>query len=177
MPLPKGTHGTTWSRGKSIQEEGFRLSNGRVGRGAYFWRESPYAYDLAVAWWDFSLRDKKSYEEDEDVRCAVIWASFRIKEEELLDLTRKDVNDGLAAFARKRNLRAKNEEEVANLRAWFISWLGEKMNVDYKVIETSITLPPKRYRPFYSLELLGNPSCYLVKSKEVIRLDRIRYIQ
>jgi len=171
----KGTHGTTRSRIKKINIEGFKLSGGLVGKGIYFWSDGPYAHDLAVAWWEFNC-SRNSYKVDEDITCTVILAFFLIEDHEFLDLEQKVIKDELASIAKKRNLNIYDKRGASSVRALFIDRLEKRLSVKFKVIETSVTLPGKKFSNFYPLMLIGSPHCYIVLDTNCIQIEKISYI-
>jgi hypothetical protein len=172
QPL-KGTHGTTETRAFSIKKNGFKISLGRVGNGVYFWCDGPYAEKLAEAWWEF-CSDSGDYNSDPEKDCAILITSLNISENEYLDLEQKEIKSQLATLAVTKLRRPREHADIHAVRTLFIRQLETKLRVTFKVIETSVSPPPKRYCEFYPIELLGAPHCYLALDNSCIVIEAIR---
>lgn len=168
----EGTHGTSQSRANKIEKNGFQKSPGRIGVGIYFWCAGAYAEDLAIAWYDYCFSEDR-YSTDKENGCVVIYASFRIKKEEFLDLEKKDIKDQLAGMAKKRGLKISDRKNIHSVRARFIDKLEHKMEVRFKVIEASVPLPDKQFCYFYPISLLGSPHNYIVRDENCIIIDKL----
>jgi hypothetical protein len=169
----KGSHGTSISKARVIQKEGFKVSRGRLGIGVYFWRNNAYAEYLAESWWEFEF-SKGKFKRDQNQGCSVIWANFKIEDNDFLDLNDKDINDGLAKFCIEKKLSFSNAtREMASLITAYISRLENKLNHSFKVIESTVSTAPREFINKYPLAVLGSPSCYIVFNTECISIYKV----
>lgn len=166
-----GTHGTSQSRANYILKNGFKISSGRAGKGVYFWCDGPYAEKLAIAWWEF-CNSRNKFKNDDEKECNILLANFGIQDEEFLDLERRDIKAGLAQMAVNRGIESDRDSQNA-LRAAFIRKLESELNVKFKVIELSVSLPGREFCSFYPLGLIGSPHCYLVFDANCINITKI----
>lgn len=169
----QGTHGTSASRAKSIETHGFKKGKGRLGKGVYFWSFSPYAEYLAKSWWEF-FSSQGRYNADGNKKCAIIWAQFRIKEDEFLDLDDKEIKNSLAELCRKEKIGCSIENrELAATIVCFVSKIEEKLGQKFKILESTISTPPKDFVKEYPLSVLGAPSCYVIFDPACIFLTKV----
>jgi hypothetical protein len=159
---PEGTHGTTVSRADAIRKSGFERSKGRFGKGVYFWSHSPYAEYLARAWWRFEY-ERNHYSSDKHQGCAILWAEFKIEENDLIDLDNKEIKTHLAMLCKNKGIgyNAKGEE-VAAIIMLFVSQIENQLGHRFKIMETTTTPAPKKFVEKYPISALGAPSCYVV---------------
>lgn len=168
-----GTHGTTASKADSIRDTGFKKSKGRLGRGVYFWRENPFAELLAKSWWKFET-SRKRYAADSNKCCCVICARFKIKVNEYLDLDDKDIKDGLACLCIEKNLGYLTSDiEMAALITAFVKRLETKLDLEFKVIQSTVSTAPKHFVEEYPIKVIGSPSCYVVFCESCIEITNI----
>lgn len=170
----RGAHGTSVSRANSIQKNGFQKSNGRFGRGVYFWSESPYAEYLAKSWWNFQSTTKDLYKYDSNKGCAVIWGLCQLLENEFLDLDNKEIKKRLAELCIKRNLGYSiNTRKLAATIVLFVSMLEKTLGNSFKVIETTVATAPKEFVEKYPISALGAPSCLIVFDEACINITTV----
>lgn len=169
----EGTHGTTVSRALSIEANGFKTCEGRLGTGAYFWSGSPYAEYLAKSWWDFD-KYRKKYWKDENKKCAIIWAHFIVEEDRFLDLDDKEIKNSLAELCLRKGIGfSVRDRELAATIMRFVSGIEEKLGIKFKIMESTISTAPKEFVTKYPLSVLGSPSCYIVLDTTCIKIIRI----
>lgn len=170
---PQGTHGTTVSRAANIQLNGFEISKGRLGKGAYFWSDSPYADYLAQSWWKFSYKDGR-YTADKNKECAIIWATFQIKEDELLDLDDKELKKGLAELCLNKGIGyTAKTHELAAIITCFVVQIEKKLGLKFRILESTIATAPKEFVDKYPIGALGEPTCYVVLDTACIVINSV----
>lgn len=120
-----GTHGTSVSRADKIKKEGFKLFPGRRGTGSYFWRNGEYSRLLSIAWWD-QCCNGGVYNDDENRKCAVIYADFHITNEEYYDISTFEVKEKIAKIIESKQIDKKNPKKLAELYDYAIALFEER---------------------------------------------------
>lgn len=169
------THGTCRSRAIAIAKVGFLTeASGRGGKGAYFWSGS-YARVLAIGWYRQILAQGRLATES-DSSGVVIYVIVEVDEADYLDFEDEDVKAGFARFIQKSGL---NDETSAGRKAaahdLFIKELEQELQV-FKVIRMYLPAPGNNYCPEYPRTLMGTPVCYIVRSLDCVRIDRMERI-
>ncbi len=164
-----GTHGTTVARVQKIQNNGFIPQEGRRGTGVYFWAESRYSRGLAIAWWEYCL-DRNYFKGDNDTRCSVIYAEIKVEKDDCLNIERHDFKKRVSELASKRHIKKRDYSALYDL---FIKTMEEGKGKKISVLESCVSPPQRRFCPFYPEELLGNPSCFIVRTKGCINIVKI----
>lgn len=87
-----GTHGTSISRAKSIKHQGFEMTPGRIGVGAYFWTAVDgtdpcleLARRLARSWATNSQK-RGQYKDDVDSSLAIVEVRIEVDHDAILPL-------------------------------------------------------------------------------------------
>jgi hypothetical protein len=169
MLVLKGIHGTTRSAAqKIVQSQTFQTTPiGRVGTGVYFWRESLYAKDLALCWYEYRVR-KGDYPAHEGV---ILTVDLGVNENELLDLEHPSYKDALSLFAKTRPSELSPADDAGELGILYNLFIGELETTaqqKYKVCQVRLPSPPKCLT--YPTFLLGNPLAYVVRDPTGIHL-------
>jgi hypothetical protein len=168
--LIRGTHGTSVSRVTIIQKEGFKTTQGRLGQGAYFWSDGPFAEYLANSWWKYQ-QAKGKFAEDTNQDCGLVLVELKIEEQYFLDLNDKEIKDGLAQLCMSKNIRYKTStREVAATIACFVSELEKELGHKFKVMESTIAPPPRNYTEKYPISTIGAPNCCIVFDTDCINI-------
>ncbi len=164
----KGTHGTTVARANSIKVNGFDLDKGRRGTGIYFWADSPYSRNLAIAWWDFRL-SQEDFAGDNDLRCSVIHSEIKTDQNEYLNLDKHDIKKRVAELAIKKKIGFK-KDNIAGLYDLFIKTIEKNGEKKINVLEACLSPPPSC--SFYHEKILGNPSCFIVRAAKCVNITK-----
>jgi hypothetical protein len=164
-----GVHGTTVSCANQIEQEGFRLSQGYRGKGAYFWRENTYAEDLAIGWYLTSI-SQKHHSKDTDKRCAIISISINVDEDEFVSLESPNIKDNIATLFKKGN--HKDHMNAINFYEEFFEILELELNHPIKVVE--IAFPAPRNCQIYPRQALGMPITYVVRNTDCVSILSIK---
>ncbi|MGB5686330.1 MAG: hypothetical protein WBM35_10980, partial [Candidatus Electrothrix sp.] len=144
-----GTHGTSVSRVASIQQEGFKPTNGRLGVGIYFWSKSIYSEYLACSWWRQQY-EKGGYRDDKNTACGIINAKFRLEEKYFLDLNDKILKEKLAVICQEQNIKYRTDaRQCAAVISLFVKKLEDKFNRQFKLLEMPVAPPDPKYAPNY----------------------------
>jgi len=175
----KGTHGTCSSNAESIIANGFKYSNiGLRGGGIYFWGYilddlEVYAKDLAIAWWRFAKK-KGDYANAVSSRCSVIFADFKIDNQDILDFEDQHIREQFTVYSQKvyQRIKAINpDEKISTIYDMFISDVEKSMGKTFKMIHVKVQAP-KTYKKVLPMDLTGQPSCYVIKNLDCIEITR-----
>ncbi|RLC21341.1 MAG: hypothetical protein DRI57_02550 [Deltaproteobacteria bacterium] len=153
MLILKGVHGTTVARARKIADEGFSLSIGRRGSGAYFWRQGYHSRNLAVAWWKF-CKERNIYSGDNNQNCAVIDAEISVKRAEYLSLEEHGIKDKIAVLAGKQRVGS-DKRKIAKLYDFFIRKMEQKGKLKIRVVEIFLSHPRDVFVNFIRPRLWG----------------------
>lgn len=172
----KGTHGTCRSRTDLIKNEGFNVSStGKRGSGVYFWGYTldsleVHAKNLAVQWWFFSNK-KGIYHEETDKRCSIIFVSFDVEPDKLLDLENQIVRDGLIEYYSKvhHKITSTGDEKLSIIYDMFVNDLETKISEKFKLVHVRIP-QPNGFKTELPRDITGQPSCYVVKDTSCITI-------
>lgn len=175
--LYRGMHGTAYSHALSIQREGFRVSkSGRVGAGVYFWayiEDKSEARALAIGWWR-DVERRGDYHRCRDKRCTVLDVEIELQEEEVLDLTRLDLQEAfrrILLHMEENDIDITKENEVSKVFDSFVSSLERKQNQTFHMLQACL---PQPKRAQYQIgKFLGNPTCYIVRNPDFIRIQNV----
>ncbi|WP_447778336.1 hypothetical protein [Aeromonas veronii] len=173
--MMKGTHGTCVSRANAIKISGFKKSeNGLRGSGTYFWgytRDAlqDYVRNLAISWWRFAHTKKHSYKDDQNPRCCVVYATLEAGEDDILDFENQAIRDRFFEFALKTKPRLTGEESDITSRLYdmFINEAEDKLEKEFRIIHVKVQQPANTPKHL-SLDITGQPSCYVVKDLSCI---------
>lgn len=180
----KGTHGTCKSACEDIAANGFRQGAGVRGTGVYFWDYPSdlkcYATELARGWWKRDSVNGK-YKQYVDKSLGIIYATISTKEDAFLDLGGHEMCTTLVRFLNeyyKRNVQEGRDKKY-NARAYdaFIKLIERKANVNVNVVRTLVNPPSKEYldKRIVSSDLIGSPSCLMVRNSGCIKVEEIQY--
>ncbi|MBN2570280.1 MAG: hypothetical protein JXB42_12700 [Deltaproteobacteria bacterium] len=162
----KGSHGTTKEIAAKIMSGRFRLTGGRFLKGAYFWRESYYWYDLAVGWYKYCA-DNNRYDEDSP-ECAIIIAKLCCNDDELIDLDRDDIKDRLARLSEAKNTDQYSNKQIYALYTYFIREIEKRRGFKFKLFLMKVPPPREEYCPRYKTRILGYPTAIIAVSNSCI---------
>lgn len=169
MLTVKGAHGTSMARADKIAQKGGFISGiGMRGTGAYFWAESHYSRKLAIAWWQ-KLYSENRLQGDSDTRCAVIFALIRTENKNYLNFEESYIKKHISEIISER--RIKTKKDVSAFYDWFIKSLEKKVGEKIHAFETAVN--PPRGCSFYPHDVLGNPTCIVVRELRCIEIDSI----
>ncbi|MEN8220950.1 MAG: hypothetical protein ABFS56_32275 [Pseudomonadota bacterium] len=175
----KGTHGTCSSNADSIRANGFRYSNvGLRGGGIYFWGYllddlEAYAKDLAIAWWRFAKK-KGDYAKAASSRCSVIFADFKVETPDILDFEVRQVREQFIVYSQKVYDRIKGinpEQKISTIYDLFVSDVEDSLGKSFKMIHVKVQVP-KTYKKVLPIDLMGQPSCYVIINLDCIEITR-----
>lgn len=169
----EGSHGTSSYRAEQIREEGFKLSTGRGGRGAYFWRRSEYCRDLAIAWFKQRVSEG-TFSREPDVRCAVIYVQMEIPEDQVLDLEDPDVKDEIASLSTLRRINPNNDKDIAALYDLYVSEIEKELGKPIFVTIIRVAVP-KNYLG-YPMKMVGAPLCFIARDPSVPQILRTEIV-
>jgi hypothetical protein len=178
--LFKGTHGTCSSYADSIISSGFRYSNvGLRGGGIYFWgyildELEVYAKDLAIAWWQFAKK-KGDYAKAASSRCSVIFANLKVENQDILDFEDQQVREQFIVYSQKVYERIKGinpNEKISTIYDMFVSEVEESIGKTFKMIHVKVQTP-KTYKKLLPIDLMGQPSCYVIRNLDCIEITRL----
>lgn len=167
----RGTHGTSIARAKKIVEGGFHNEGeGYRGSGAYFWADSFYARELAIAWWE-KLQKSDGFHGDNDSRCAVISVLISTGKENCFNLEEWNTKKHLTNFVGERKKTVQTKQQISSLYDYFIKRYEEKTGKKVHVIETTVNPPPGCR--FYPQAVLGYPTCIVVRELSCIKIEKV----
>ena len=182
--MKKGTHGTCRSYAEEILANGFKATDGRIGKGTYFWAyfsdETEFcAKELAASWWRHSKQTHK-YDHAKDNRCTVIYVEINSTDDSYLDLEDTDIKAKLIAFAnqtyRKDDQRDYNKHKALGATYdLFIKLMEEALNIEFDIVHIRVA-PPGGYRPPLPIEITGAPSCFLVMNDNCINIAGTKHV-
>lgn len=175
-----GTHGTCISFADGIMQNGFKIQPGRRGTGAYFWSYSStlkdYATSLAKAWWSQATA-LGYYNAAVNQECKVLYVKIQANEDIFLDLEEHEMRRRLSVFLNdifKRALPADRANLAEKAYDLFVSIIERKLDKNYQVIHVTVNPPKKEHFDNYDrmpqVDLMGMPSCYVVKNSKLILL-------
>jgi hypothetical protein len=171
--VKNGTHGTSAINAKVIREKGFLVRSGRAGRGVYFWAESAYNRQLAIAWFQQCRAEGRYGAQKEG---AVIYAALKADEEEILNLEAPDIANRVSVAIHLRGTRYWTDPKVAALWDGFIKEMEKNVGRVFRVIVARLAPPSDRFCS-YPMRLLGAPFCYIVRILDSIceiKVEEIR---
>lgn len=168
----KGTHGTTKTRYNKICSEPFNChKEGDRGTGAYFWKDSPYSEDLAIAWY-LSRMMSGIYSADIDKMCTVITACLSLHEDEFLNFESDEIKNSLLELIKAKGI-SDNRTNGAYLYDLFIELIEHKLGNPIKVFRVNV-YPPKKPR-CYPGQLAGQAGCYVARTPECININESKF--
>jgi hypothetical protein len=166
----KGAHGTSIARAEKIAKNGgFIPNSGLRGTGTYFWAESHYSRQLAIAWWQKLLSDNR-FRGDNDTRCAVIYALIRVPQNNYLNFEESYIKKRLSELISKKRID-NNKEKISALYDFFISSLEKQSGEKIYAFEVAVNPPPRC--TFYPQRVLGDPICIVVRASRCIEIESI----
>lgn len=164
----EGVHGTSKGFSEVIEKDGFRIGKGRLGTGAYFWRQGKYARQLAVGWFVFR-RNRTEYGE-ENPKCVVIYVGIECEDAELLDLLNPEVREELARLVASQRLGTDiTDRQTAALYDLFVERFEAKLKTKFKVLQSGAAPPPNTP---YPMKVLGAPLALLARDPKSISIVR-----
>lgn len=188
----KGTHGTCRSRSDTILKSGFSAYPGLRGNGAYFWaykanEQKEYCRKLAKAWWSYS-NNRGSYSAETDKSCSVVFASFEVRPDDILDLenlhlrerfisfyevTSKRLTDASKENEQNTDANAKNEM-LSKIYDMFIRGIELRTKKNYPLIHVKVQRP-KKIDDVLPLDVTGQPSCLVAREVTCIKVEDVSY--
>jgi hypothetical protein len=170
-----GSHGTLRSSVHSIENNGFNPSKqGRLGVGAYFWKECAFWIELAIAW--VRMGYSNSYERR--IGGIVLFCKINTNSNNHLNIDQPEFRDKLLKQAKKRNLNF-SEKEISQLHDSIITEMEQRKGSKYEVIEGAVQPPPKDFFKDsipYPVTVAGLPICLLVRNNACIKIyDKIQF--
>lgn len=175
----KGTHGTCVSRANLIRQNHFCSSSaGLRGAGVYFWGYTSvslrdYARELAISWWRFAHNKQGNYSKEKDKKCCVVYVSLNTQGLDVLDLENQEVRDTFIEYCQRVSphiICEDDREKTSRLYDMFVDELEEKLERNFKVVHVKVQRPRKT-QGILSLDITGQPSCYVVKDVSCIQVD------
>ncbi|WP_415713293.1 hypothetical protein [Maridesulfovibrio sp.] len=165
----EGFHGTAQSFAVVILEKGFIVSStGRRGRGVYLWKQSPYAKDLAVAYYKSSLA-RGSYSSLANKDCAVLKSKLTISPEEKIDLDSDELKDAIIRLATQNDYDLTDEDKISRLYDFFVEQLEQTWACKYKIALASVDVPRQKFLGYkFPTSAIGQPRCIVVRDVECI---------
>jgi len=171
-----GTHGTTASRHKSIDSNGFVChQDGLRGSGAYFWIKSAYSEELAVGWYLKCLK-AGAFSKDEDKRCVVITASFDVLADQYLD-TESDEMKSLFLELVKIHNAEDSRNYSSKFYDLFIELMEKELNTIIKLYKVRAYAPTKASPNCYPTQLAGSPLCYVARYSQCILINGAKTLE
>ena len=168
----KGTHGTTKTRYNTICSERFDCKGkGRGGTGAYFWEDSPYSEDLAIAWY-LSRMASGTYSRDADTTCTILTACLNLPEDEFLNLESVEIKRLLLEFIKDKDI-SDNRTNGARLHDLFIEMMEKVLGNPINVFRVNV-YPPNKPR-CYPGQLVGQPGCYVARTPKCITINKSEF--
>lgn len=184
----RGTHGTSLSRARLIEEHGFVAKPGRIGVGAYFWTamvETDDCLDLArrlARTWATKAEKGGQYASDKEKSLAIVEVEVAFEAHDVLSLDDPEMTFRLWALIREKLaslLGLKNDKdwegasdkinkrqgEIHGFIEAFILELEANLGRRFKVIFKSQACP-KHSDPV--LHYIGNHSCFAIRDTNVI---------
>lgn len=159
----EGAHGTTCSRARKIIKQGFHPSGMCFwGHGVYFFHREKDGKEDAKKWYQQSSAHN-SYKIDKDKRCAILYAKISTSENNFLDVTKEEFISSLEelnAFLKGRSLDDDQKNRIRD--SWLLDF-EEMQGTPIKVLNTTIPLPRKIYKPKKQAE------CILVRDTNCIK--------
>lgn len=168
----KGTHGTSVSRAESIRQNGFIITSGRGGKGAYLWRNSAYSDFLARAWHSQKYYDG-DFNRDIDQECAIIHAVINVSENQFLDLEDPDIKDGLTHLAISKKIDLRNKKELSALYDSFVAEVEKQIMTKILTVQLRVATPKSEYVKNYPMAIAGLPLSYIVREPKIIEITEI----
>jgi hypothetical protein len=168
----QGAHGTTACRAKCIESQGFQVNAGYHGVGVYFWRQNAFSRDLAIGWF-LNARNIGSYSQDNDRRCAIIYAAIVVDEEKCFDLNSSENEDAILEIIRKNGFS--DALDASRLFDDFVDLVQQRVGYEFKLIQTRIKAP--KSAKSWPWQSMGRPICYVVKDSSCISIDRVEVLE
>lgn len=177
----KGTHGTCISFAEEIIQNGFKMLPGRRGTGAYFWSYTStlkdYATNLAQAWWS-QAKSFGQYNAVTDPSCKVLFVTIQAEDDLFLDLEEHKMKQMLSVFLNdsfKRSISLDRAHLADRSYDLFVNLIERKLGKKFQVIHVTVNPPKKEHFANYdrmpTFDLMGMPSCYVVKDNKHIILN------
>ena len=162
----EGSHGTSRTNAKEIQRNGFKLGNGRVGKGIYFWAEQFKYLELAEYWWKQEFK-KRKYKDQREPYCAILVVQIAIPEEEILDLEDRELKKRISILADKKNIGFRDWDSIGKLYNGFVKLLEKDRKTEYNLLICRVA-PPENIESVYSIAISGAPEAYILKKNDYI---------
>ena len=146
---------------------GFNLGVGRGGKGAYFWKKSPYWAELARGVVSDCLKDGV-YRSCANKSCCVLFVKIEVNGFEFLNLERDDVREALSKsyLNQFKNKTGVSKGDISSFHDLFYSTLEKNMGTTFRVVQKNVA-PPQASE--YPKMALGQPACYIVRDKTCIQ--------
>ena len=171
----EGSHGTSKSRSERIMNEGFKLSSGRYGTGAYFWKKSYYYIELAKSWY-MQAHHKGVYTEDSNDECAILIVELKCLKRRLLDFEKTDLKDKIAKLAAEKGIEITDNERISGLYDMFIKRLERESRCTFQLYCTRVAPPYRKFFPEYPIRIIGAPECIISRDQSCIQVKEIREV-
>jgi hypothetical protein len=176
--MMKGVHGTCRSSALSIYTSGFTASTaGKRGAGAYLWGYTqdelkPSIRELACNWWRYSNK-QGNYSKFKDRRCAVVYVSLSLVEDDILDLESQVVRDNFVIYSKKvlDQIPDYKEKDISAVYDQFVADLEKTLSQSFKIVHVKVQRPNGRSELLPDMDISGQPSCYVVKDLTCIAID------
>ena len=164
-----GSHGTSASKAKQIDTEGWKKSaKGRFGPGVYFWVCKDFLLELGIEWYRHN-KDDEIFKDDSDKRWAVVFALIKSHWKEVIDIDSSAVVKRLHSLKQKLGYGGFNYQKSQRLIQYLVSEIESKSRKKVKIILRRIPAPPtKEFRQW-----LSDQQCAIVRDVNTISIQRI----
>lgn len=170
----RGIHGTTITKSRSIEKQGFQTPKlqGKKGTGIYFWMgHDDFSCKLAVGWYKQCFGEGR-YSKDINQNCAVIFAVFNVNSEQFINISTPVFDKILREYKTRLNIH--QTKDIAKLYDKIISKVENETGSRICLYLTQVFAPNRQYINFSSLDrVIGDPYCYIVRDVSIIRITKI----
>lgn len=171
MPSSNGTHGTFRSNLGSILKTNMInvTSRGRIGWGAYFWKESPFQKELAIAWVRFKREKERS--RANETEGVVFYCSCSYSPTTFLDIEAEEYKSAILSIGINSGRNLKDPKDISWIHDEFIRTIESQNNIKIEVIQGRTSPPREVYFvncKKYPVELIGNPLCLAVRNPNCV---------
>lgn len=170
------SHGTFKRLDPIIRLQGFKASKGgRIGRGAYFWQDDFYSFDIAKAWVKY-LKSKPSNASEVGI---VMQSSNSLIDEDRILYISRDLKQDVHDIMIKHGLNIDNYNDISRAYGILVSQVQNLLQLKLQVVAGEVSLPNEEFfdASFPHVILGGRAMCFAVIDTSILDLSTFTTIQ
>lgn len=174
MPSSSGTHGTFRLNLGSILKVGLdTTSGGRIGRGAYLWKDCRFSRELAKAW----VREKRERERSKgnENDGVILYCSCTCSEKSFLNIEDEEYKTEILNIAISSGRDMNSLKEISYIHNLFVKSIEDQYQIKIDIVQGKTPSPGDVFfadDPKYPHKLLGNPFCLAIRNPKCVIIQK-----